>query len=163
MSGEAELVEVSPDVACRWLATSRQASLRDNQVAAYATAITDGAWDPERHRRDPIDMRRGRLGEGNHRLAAIRLSGVTAPMWVLPPASPLDYTRPEELAPMKIKMLTSMSGPGGAVSPGEVIEKDADTARRLIDAKLAEPVRQPRGKKSPVETTEQPAAETPEG
>lgn len=48
---------------------------------------------------------------------------------------------------MKIKMLTSMSGPTVQRRPGDEIEVSAGEARRLIESGFAEPVRsEPREK-----------------
>lgn len=163
MSGVApdrpELVDVTPGLAALWLSTSRQGDVDNHRVARFAAAMRDGAWQPQRQR--PVTMHLGRLGDGNHRLAAVVEAGVTVPMWVRPPRGPLDVTRPEEVAPMKIRMLTSMVGPNVSLSRGDVVERPAEAARRLIDAGFAEPVKQPR--KQQTETTSVEPPETTEG
>lgn len=42
---------------------------------------------------------------------------------------------------MKVKLLTSRSGPAGASNAGDEIEVPADEAKRMIEAGQAEPVR----------------------
>ena len=47
---------------------------------------------------------------------------------------------------MKVKLLVSRSGPAGAQNVGDVIDVDGAEAKRLIEARQAEPVRSGRGK-----------------
>lgn len=48
---------------------------------------------------------------------------------------------------MKVRMLTSLSGPSYSVSTGEVGEFDQETGERLIAAGLAAPVVEAKSKK----------------
>lgn len=56
---------------------------------------------------------------------------------------------------MKIKMLTSMSGPATQFNRGDEVEVDSAEAERLIEAGFAEPVRSVANEKA----VKQPASE----
>lgn len=82
------VVNVTPSQATAWLAdaNTRNRSLRETKVAAYARDMASGAWqfngDPIRFATD------GTLLDGQHRLSAVVRSACTVPMlvvWGLPP------------------------------------------------------------------------------
>ena len=76
------LRRVTPDMAREWLARSRQSRLVRSRVRAFARAMRDGEWDPDRHFRQPIGISPGRLSNGNHRLHAVVEHGEPVLMWV---------------------------------------------------------------------------------
>ena len=75
------VVEVTPDMAREWLATSTQQRFDDVRLARLRKAITSGGWHPSRQV-SPVAIRAGVLVNGNHRLRAVVDTGATVPMWV---------------------------------------------------------------------------------
>ena len=75
-------VQVTPEIAERWLATSRQKVVLHDKRDRFAAAILAGEWDPALHVRDPVKLYQGALINGNHRLRAVIAAGQPATMWV---------------------------------------------------------------------------------
>lgn len=70
------IVEITPELAAQWLErNTRNRSIRQHKVEAYAAAMQRGEW---RESRDPIEFDlSGNLINGQHRLSAIIKSGLT--------------------------------------------------------------------------------------
>lgn len=77
-----ELVKVTPELAEKWLAqNTHNRNLRENAVIAYARDMENGAW---RENGESIKFAAdGTLLDGQHRLQAVALSGVTLRMLVV--------------------------------------------------------------------------------
>ncbi len=75
-------VDVTPDLAEHWLTYNRRnRSLRANQVLSFASDMSEGRW---RFEGSPIKFDlSGQLIDGQHRLHAVTLSGVTIRMLVV--------------------------------------------------------------------------------
>jgi hypothetical protein len=73
---------VTPEQAAVWAATSKQARIRSEKVDRYRSAMNDGEWDPEQHRKFAVRFYEGRLINGNHRMHALAGADGPADMWV---------------------------------------------------------------------------------
>ena len=78
------LVLVTPDLATEWLdANDENRHLRAPRAEAFARDMTTGAWDPLVG--DPVHFNEanGKLGNGQHRLRAVEISGTAQWFYVL--------------------------------------------------------------------------------
>lgn len=91
--GNVELVKITPTLAARWLSfNSSNRSLRPAYVEALARDMREGRW---RFNGEPIRRSRdGRLIDGQHRLNAVVLSGLTIVFLVI---SELDFSIQETI------------------------------------------------------------------
>lgn len=87
-----QVVQVTPEMAAEWLGNtpSFQRKLRAGVVDQYARDMLAGHWTVT-HQGIAID-RKGRLIDGQHRLAAIIKSGLTVAMNVTTDAPPSSYS-----------------------------------------------------------------------
>ena len=78
-----ETLEITPETATKWLATNAdfQRKLRQTVVDRYARDMLNGAWNLT-HQGIAFDTK-GRLIDGQHRLAAIAKAGVSVKMTVV--------------------------------------------------------------------------------
>jgi hypothetical protein len=70
-------LSVDPETAARWLGRRR---FDPQKVASFAADMASGSWRDTPS--DPIVLRAGALGDGAHRLAAIRQLGRPQALWV---------------------------------------------------------------------------------
>jgi hypothetical protein len=83
----AEVVDVSPQMADQWLAMSQyehQRQLREDWVLELANYLLSGEWETTMMK-FRVDMQTGQwsLVDGQHRLNAISLAGISAPLTVM--------------------------------------------------------------------------------
>jgi hypothetical protein len=102
-------VMVTPEVAVQMLgANTHNRNLRQGRVETFATAMRRGEW---RFVGDPLRFsRHGVLLDGQHRLAAIILSGVTLPMLVIGGLEDTDQTAMDQGARRSFSDVLKLNG-----------------------------------------------------
>lgn len=117
-----EIVDVTPELAEKWLAkNTHNRNLRERQSILYATDMVNGDW---RWTGEGIKFgKSGRLLDGQHRLHAIVLSGVTVRMLVV---RNLDDKAQEDVdrgVPRKFHDVLALRGESDASSLAALVRK----------------------------------------